>query len=65
MYVSMPYYRVQQAEYTIRVLVAVAQEHINTYSTCRLLNLKGAPCAQVTFVRASYTQIDEIHRQSG
>jgi len=28
-------YRVQQAEYSIRIPVAAPQEYVNTYSTCR------------------------------
>jgi len=28
-------YRVNQAEYGIRILVAASQEYVNTYSTCR------------------------------
>jgi len=34
MYVSMLYYRVPQAEYSVRILVAVPQGYMNTYSTC-------------------------------
>ena len=29
-------YRVNQAEYGIRILVAASQEYVNTYSTCRV-----------------------------
>jgi len=36
MYVSMPYYRVQQADYVICIRVAAPQEYIKAYSTCRL-----------------------------
>jgi len=35
-YVSMSYYRVQQAEHSIRIRVAAPQEYVNTYSTCRV-----------------------------
>ena len=28
-------YRVAQAEYGIRILMAASQEYVNTYSTCR------------------------------
>ena len=29
-------YRVTQAEYVIRILMAASQEYVNTYSSCRL-----------------------------
>jgi len=29
-------YRVTQAEYVFRILMAASQEYVNTYSTCRL-----------------------------
>ena len=45
MYVSMSYYRVQQAEYSMRILVAAPQEHVNTYSTCRPGRLTPSPAA--------------------
>jgi len=32
-------YRVNQAEYVIRILVATPQEYVNTYSTCRVAAL--------------------------
>jgi len=32
-------YRVHQAEYGIRILVAASQEYVNTYSTCGLTGL--------------------------
>jgi len=42
-YVSVPYSRAQQAEYSIRILVAAPQEYANTYSTfgTRTQVLKG------------------------
>jgi len=40
MYVSMPYYRVQQAEYSLRILVAAPQEYVNTYSTGRVASAR-------------------------
>jgi len=32
-------YRVDQAEYGIRIRVAGSQEYVNTYSTCRVVNV--------------------------
>jgi len=44
MYISV-IYRVNQAEYVIRTLVAASQEYVNTYSTRRAVMFKGALCA--------------------
>ena len=35
--IHVTYYRIHQAEYTIRILVAAPQEYVNTYSTRRLV----------------------------
>jgi len=36
-------YRVNHAEYVIRILVAASQEYVNIYSTHRFGTLRGAP----------------------
>jgi len=57
----MSYYRVQQAEYSIRVLVATPREYVNKYSTRRPHMLTRAIACSLQFVVRGAVQLQRLH----